>query len=455
MPATTSVRPAAVAGLFYPADARALRVAVDEALRGARGAPGAAAPKLLVVPHAGYVYSGPVAGSAYAALSPWAAGIRRVVLIGPAHRVALRGLAVPAVDAFDTPLGRVPLDRTALADIATLPQVATSDTAHAHEHALEVQLPFLQVLLGPFTLLPLLVGEARPEAVAQVLERLWGGPETLIVVSSDLSHYLPAAEADALDAASVARLLAGDGALDPQEACGARALAGALPVARAHGLRPRLLDRRHSGDTAGDRARVVGYAALAFEPEAAAADEAALGAALLARARNSIAAALGAPTGPEPPHPALPSPGATFVTLRVGGALRACIGTLNATQPLEADVREHARAAAFDDHRFEPLRAEELGALRVEVSVLGASEPLPAASAAQAQAQLRPGRDGLTLRWRGHCATFLPQVWAQLPAPADFLAALRRKAGLAEDFWADDLRLERYAVRQFGEERAP
>lgn len=452
---TTTTRPAAVAGLFYPDDAEALRAEVRAALAGARPAPSAAAPKMLLVPHAGYVYSGPIAASGYALLAPRAERIRRVVLLGPTHRVALRGLAAPTVDAFETPLGRVPLDRAALDTLADLPQVTRSDAPHAREHSLEVQLPFLQAVLDEFTLVPLAVGDAAPEAVAEVLERLWGGDETLIVISSDLSHYLPYDEARASDRATVERILAFATDLDPYEACGAHPLAGALRAARTHGLVPRLLDLRNSGDTAGDRERVVGYAALAFEPARAAeagdaADDATLGAALLARARNSIAAALGARAGAEPHHPALALPGATFVTLHVHGELRGCIGTLEARRALEADVRRHAQAAAFEDTRFAPIRAHELEALQVEVSLLGASELLPVDGEPDAQARLRPGVDGVTLRWRGRSATFLPQVWDQLPEPADFLAALKRKAGLPADFWAEDLVLERYAVRKFG-----
>ncbi|MCW5664998.1 MAG: AmmeMemoRadiSam system protein B [Piscinibacter sp.] len=452
---TTTTRPAAVAGLFYPDDAEALRAEVRAALAGARPAPSAAAPKMLLVPHAGYVYSGPIAGSGYALLAPWAERIRRVVLLGPTHRVALRGLAAPTVDAFETPLGRVPLDRAALDTLVALPQVTRSDAPHAREHSLEVQLPFLQAVLDEFTLVPLAVGDAAPEAVAEVLERLWGGDETLIVISSDLSHYLPYDEARAADRATVERILAFATDLDPYEACGAHPLAGALRAARAHGLVPRLLDLRNSGDTAGDRERVVGYAALAFEPAAAATHERddELGQALLARARNTIAAALGRAVAPEPPHPALARPGATFVTLHVHGELRGCIGTLEACRALEADVRRHARAAAFEDTRFESIRAHELEALQVEVSLLGASEPLPVAGEHEAHARLRPGVDGVTLRWRGRSATFLPQVWEQLPAPRDFLAALKRKAGLPADFWAEDVLLERYAVRKFGVER--
>lgn len=462
-----TVRPAAVAGRFYPGRANALAREVDAYLEAAQALARplcAAAPKMLLVPHAGYVYSGPVAASAYVCVAPRRGRIRRVVLLGPAHRVAVGGLSAPLVDAFDTPLGRCLLDREAIAALDGLPQIGAGDLAHAQEHSLEVQLPFLQRVLGEFRLVPLLVGDAAPEQVAEVLERLWGGDETLVVVSSDLSHYLPYAEARRRDEATMARVLALDARLDRDEACGAAPLAGALLAARRHGLVPRLLDLRNSGDTAGDRERVVGYAAVAFVPgtrhDRAPADghkagaddsDAAFGRALLARARNAIAGALGEATRPEPPHPGLRRHGATFVTLRRDGTLRGCIGTLRAERPLEDDVRAHALAAAFDDPRFAPLARAEYAALEIEVSLLGAAEPLTAASEAHALALLRRGRDGLILEWRGRRATFLPQVWQQLPQPAQFLAGLKRKAGLAADFWAADLRLARYEVRKFAE----
>ncbi|HET9821321.1 MAG TPA: AmmeMemoRadiSam system protein B [Burkholderiaceae bacterium] len=464
----TTVRPAAVAGRFYPGDATALERELARCTPVHEAA--APPPKMLLVPHAGYVYSGPVAGSAYACLAGARGRIARVVLLGPTHRVAVRGLAAPGVQRFATPLGEVPVDREALARIAELPQVVTSDAAHAEEHSLEVQLPFLQRALGAFALVPLAVGRATAAEVAQVLERLWGGDETLVVISSDLSHYLPYEAARQRDAATIARVLALDAALDHDEACGATPLAGALVAARRHGLAARLLDLRNSGDTAGDRARVVGYAAVAFEAPAVPAvpsgadasgagatggqDEAALGRALLARARNAIAGALGHATGPEPDHDALAAPGATFVTLRRRGALRGCIGTLRAERALHEDVRVHALAAAFRDPRFPALAHAEYAELEIEVSVLGEAEPLAVASEAHALQLLRCGRDGLIFEWRGRRATFLPQVWEQLPQPAEFLRALKRKAGLPADFWAEDVRLARYEVRKFTEDGA-
>jgi len=263
-------RPPAVAGSFYPDRAEDLRREVRRHLAQAPQAAGPA-PKALIVPHAGYIYCGPTAGCAYARLAGCATAIERVVLLGPAHRAVLRGLALATAPAFDTPLGAVTLDRAAIARIADLPQVSACDRAHANEHSLEVQLPFLQQVLGRFTLVPLAVGEATPQQVAEALERLWGGPETLIVVSSDLSHGLPYAAARAVDRATVEAMLALNPALDPLQACGAAPVNGLLLAAARHGLRAELLDLRNSGDTAGDRSHVVGYAALAlYEPRAAA-----------------------------------------------------------------------------------------------------------------------------------------------------------------------------------------
>lgn len=262
------VRRAVVDGLFYPAAAGALRAQVVAYVAGVGVAADDAgrSPKLLITPHAGYVYCGVVAAHAYALLARRRERpIRRVVLLGPPHRVAVRGLAAPEADAFETPLGEVALDVAALAGLDDLPQVVRDDRAHEREHSLEVQVPFLQTLLGRFSLVPLVVGDAGADAVAQVLERLWGGDETLIVISSDLSHYLPYAQAQALDRATARRILALDAGLVPHEACGAAAINGALLAARRRGLAPRLLDLRNSGDTAGDRDRVVGYGAMAFE----------------------------------------------------------------------------------------------------------------------------------------------------------------------------------------------
>ncbi len=257
-------RPPAVAGYFYPSSPGELAAGVRTLLADARMDAAACPPKALIVPHAGYVYSGPVAASAYARLSSVAGRIRRVVLLGPVHRVPVRGLALPQATAFSTPLGEVPLDTASMAALTALPQVTVSAAVHAQEHSLEVHLPFLQTVLREFRLLPLAVGDATPEEVAGVLERVWGGEETLVVISSDLSHYLPYDVARRTDDNTVRHILALSADLDHGEACGATPVNGLLAFAGHHALRAELLDMRNSGDTAGDKSRVVGYAAIAF-----------------------------------------------------------------------------------------------------------------------------------------------------------------------------------------------
>lgn len=259
-----NVRPAAVAGYFYPSHARQLRAAVLEYMARARAA--GPVPKALIAPHAGYQYSGPVAGSAYALIAPRRDVIERVVLIGPSHRVGFAGMALPDASAFATPLGEVALDRAAIDRIRPLPQVIVSNHLHRQEHSLEVQLPFLQQTLGPFSLVPLVTGESVASEVGAVIEALWGGPETLIIVSSDLSHYHDYATASRLDAATSTAIEAlRDEDIADDHACGAVAIRGLLWVARRRGLHARTLDLRNSGDTAGPKDSVVGYGAYAFD----------------------------------------------------------------------------------------------------------------------------------------------------------------------------------------------
>ena len=260
----SSVRNPAVAGLFYPDDPRELRAMVTGFL-GAVPAAGTV-PKAIIVPHAGYVYSGSIAASAYARLKSARGRITRVVLLGPAHRVSFHGLALPSDDHFMTPLGRIAVDQEAVRKISRLSQVRVMDVAHAQEHSLEVHLPFLQEVLGEFRLVPLVVGDAGAEEVAEVLDLLWGGPETLIVVSSDLSHYHDYQTAQQMDRATsqaIEQLRPED--IDFDHACGRNPVNGLLHAARRLGLKAKTIDLRNSGDTAGSHDRVVGYGAYIFE----------------------------------------------------------------------------------------------------------------------------------------------------------------------------------------------
>ena len=258
----SEIREPAVAGMFYPADAKDLQTMVQGFLGPMdRGE----APKAVIVPHAGYIYSGSIAASAYRILARARATIRRIVLLGPSHRVAFEGLALSSARYFSTPLGNIPVDQAAYEAIKDLPQVRIVDEAHAMEHSLEVQLPFLQLVLDEFDLVPIVVGEASPGVVGEVLERLWNGPRTRFVVSSDLSHYHDYQTAKHLDEATshaITTLRFED--IGHDQACGRNPVNGLLKVARAYGMQARTLDQRNSGDTAGPRDRVVGYGAYAF-----------------------------------------------------------------------------------------------------------------------------------------------------------------------------------------------
>lgn len=446
------IRNPAVAGMFYPEDPRALADSVAQYLKTAPERDGNP-PKAIVAPHAGYVYSGATAGRAYAALRRAADRIERVVLLGPAHRVAFSGLAAPDSDAFRTPLGLVTVDRAAIDSVADLPQVVRRDDAHRDEHALEVQLPFLQELLGTFTLVPFVVGQARDEQVAQVLERLWGGPETLIVISSDLSHYEDYATAQRMDSETAAAIeaLRADG-IGRMQACGRIPICGLIGVAKAHGMSVERIDLCNSGDTAGDRQRVVGYGAWAFREPAVPGDRE-----LLDRNRDEIfrvarasirhGLAKGKPPAVDVKSFAtdLQPERATFVTLKQNGRLRGCVGTIVAHRPLIEDIVQNAYAAAFRDHRFAPLQEDEAAQTALSLSLLGVPAPMTVADEADLLAQLRPHDDGLIIEDGGNRAVFLPQVWEDLPEPNAFLGHLKRKAGMAEDHWSDGFRAWRFS----------
>ena len=257
------IRKAAVAGQFYEADRVSLQQQVSNLMSGTQAGSGNV-PEALIVPHAGYIYSGSTAARAYRCLESRHNEIRRVVLFGPAHRVYLEGMAVPSVDLFDTPLGSVPLDREAIDAIINMSGVCVSDQAHHDEHSLEVQLPFLQMILTQFTLVPVVVGNCKSTTVAAVMDELWGGADTLIVVSTDLSHFLTYDEALQVDAHTCSRILEKTTSLSGEEACGARALNGLMCTEHAQALEVELLEACNSGDTAGNRNRVVGYGAFAL-----------------------------------------------------------------------------------------------------------------------------------------------------------------------------------------------
>jgi len=495
------VRHAAVAGQFYPGNAADLTSAIEKFLADANPAEGAT-PKALIAPHAGYVYSGPIAANAYAQISAAASSIKRVVLLGPCHRVAVNGLALSSADSFETPLGQVEIDKDAAEQILALAQVSIFDATHELEHSLEVHLPFLQVLLDEFKLVPLVVGEASPESVGEVLDMLWGGDETLIVVSSDLSHYLDYESASNLDGQTSAAIenLAPD-QISRTGACGRFPVGGLLDQAKKRGLKVTTLDVRNSGDTAGPKDRVVGYGSWMFvEPQPELEPEPAPRKAVsvtLQPAENSK------PTEPvdlppsEPDQPALSeedfedatrallkthgtdllllaayaidygldhanplevnpadhaeplrAEGACFVTLKKKGDLRGCIGSPQAYRPLVEDVVHNAYRAAFADPRFPKLEADEREDIEISISVLSPAVPMTFDDEEGFLNQLRPGIDGLIIEDKGLRSLFLPSVWSQLPAVNDFIGRLKMKAGMSKDHWSPKFKAMRFIAEE-------
>ena len=450
------VRSPAVAGFFYPEDPGELRAAVDAYLADARPAnredPDTPWPKAVIAPHAGYVYSAPVAASVYARLEAARGTVERVVLLGPSHRVGFAGLAVTGADAYVTPLGPVPVDAPAVARLAGFGRVRFMDEAHAREHSLEAHLPFLQTVLGDFRLVPIVVGDAAPEDVARALDALWGGPETLVVVSSDLSHYRDYAAANEMDDATcrAVQTLEID-EVTTEGACGARAIGGLMALARRRDLRITLVDRRNSGDTAGPRDRVVGYGSFIVEENGRL--PARFRERLVDIARETVRAGLAGGKEPapstDPLPPRLAAPRASFVTLERDGRLRGCIGSLAPRRPLAVDVARNAWRAAFEDPRFAPLTEGEYEGVGLSVSILSVPVALEFASEDDLIGQLQPGVDGLVLEDGEKRAAFLPQVWRHCPEAPVFLARLKAKAGLEADHWADTLRVRRYTAESF------
>ena len=464
------IRPAAISGTFYPGSARELEASVAYYLSQAKHS-ALPVPKAMIVPHAGYIYSGPVAAKAYARLKPAHDRIKRVVILGPCHRVAVRGVAASSADAFATPLGNVALDKEAQARVLTLPFVQVFDQTHVQEHSLEVHLPFLQRVLDDFKVVPLVVGDVHPDQISQLLDVLWGGSETLILISSDLSHYHPYGEAKTMDDATCRAIETLDpDAIGRDQACGRIPIKGLLGLARRRGLQVSTVDLRNSGDTAGPKDRVVGYGSWVFVEPGAAKPAAAgdgfadatrqlladHGPTLLKTAARSIVQgfASGRPLKVDPKDYAaeLGQPGACFVTLKRGQMLRGCIGSPIAHRPLIVDVAENGFSAACKDPRFPKLQTVELSGLALFISVLSAPRPMSVRDQADLLAQLRPHEDGLILTDGPKRALFLPSVWESLPRADEFVMRLKQKAGLAVDHWSAGMQAHRFIAEEISAE---
>ena len=467
---TRHVRAPAVAGVFYPGDAAELSRSIDGYLAAATNRP-IANLKALICPHAGYPYSGPVAAHAYKLLA--GLDFQTVVLLGPSHYAQFQGGSVAAADAYATPLGTVEISPKAKSLARCPPYVleakclvqrpgwwtqaskpapeAGEDTPDTWEHSIEVQVPFLQKTLKNFTILPVVFGPTDPAAAARVLaEHL--DDTTLIVASSDLSHYLPYAQAKEMDARTIRNICALETSrLGHDDACGLTPVLTLMHLARLKGWQAELLDARNSGDTAGDKSRVVGYAAIAFHgPAREAASEAAREPArlnaserkqLLGLARQALGEAV--KTGRRPAVDAaqfsaeLRRKQGCFVTLTQKGELRGCIGHIFPQEPLWQGILDNAQNAALRDPRFAPVTAGEVAGIQIEISVLSEPVPLEFKSPEDLLNKLQPHRDGVVLQVRGQGSTFLPQVWEQLPDKVEFLEHLSQKAGCPRGAWRE------------------
>lgn len=473
--AAQRVRQPAVADLFYPQDVGHLEQVLDQFLLSRQQQPFIDHLKALIVPHAGYIYSGEVAASAYHHLASLRDSIRRVVLMGPAHRVPVDGVALSSATHFATPLGHVPLSLNDMDGLQQFSYVHTQDDAHAAEHSLEVHLPFLQHILGDFDLIPMVVGMASAQQMGAIIEHFWQQEDVFIIISTDLSHYHDYETATNIDNKTSQNIEQYHyQQISGRHACGHIPLSGLLYFAKQHNIKIKTLDQRNSGDTAGTRDRVVGYGAYAvFQDEVQASQEqvsqeqdekqasqeqasqeqaiqepnradevgdlatdefADYREDLLQLARQSIEYGLQhgrAMSVDEADYPALlAQQRAVFITLKIDDRLRGCIGSLEAQMTLLKAVCHYAYVAAFQDPRFQPLKPEELGQITLSLSILTAPMLLDFDSERELLEQLRVGIDGLIIKQDTLQATFLPAVWESLTTPDQFLAALKQKANM-------------------------
>ncbi|MBT8370257.1 MAG: AmmeMemoRadiSam system protein B, partial [Deltaproteobacteria bacterium] len=459
---------------FYPADPSQLSQMIDQLTRKAQKTGIQIPPnkhlRAIIMPHAGYIYSGWTA--AHASLVIKSGHFSKVILLGPDHFVGFSNAAISDATDFETPLGKIKLHK----DVAKLRRQSNLfhplPLAYDKEHSLEVLLPFLQTYLGDFQLLPILVGQAEIKGLSSVLEA-FVDQDTLMVVSSDLSHYLSYAEAVNQDQETINRILN----LKTDElvradnwACGARPILILLNLARRHQWQPELLHYCNSGDTAGDRSRVVGYAAIAFWGElsmqnthdSSAHFSEEQGQILVKLARKTIMEKLGRQSSASESNALaqalqddkFQSSCGTFVTLKIQGQLRGCIGNLTSTDSILDSIRLNAINAAFHDPRFSPLSDDELDQTEIEVSILTEPLPMEYRDGQDLMKRLKVDVDGVMIRKGSSSATFLPQVWEQLPRPEDFLGHLCMKAGLSSDAWkGSELEILTYQVQYFEEKK--
>jgi len=448
-PSVVVAREPAVAGGFYPGDETTLANMVDGYLNQAEKKD---LPSIrgLVAPHAGYIYSGPTAAHAYKQLSD--KKIKTAIVVGPSHHTYLKGASIPDVTHYKTPLGLVPLSSKAK-EILREDGITSNPAAHAREHSVEVQMPFLQRVLGDFEVVPVVVGEMDSEKLADILVK-YVDEETVLVASSDLSHYHPYETANKLDKICTDAIPPLNlGAMSSCEACGKTPVLALMHVAKKKGWSGVLLDYTNSGDTAGDKQRVVGYASIAFYEKEGVTGEGKE--TLLKLARETVESHVREGKATEVDESTLP-PELTniqgcFVTLHKHGQLRGCIGDIFPKRPLYQCIIGNAVNAAANDYRFKPVKPAELSEIDVEVSVLSVPKKLEYENPEDLLKKLTPQKDGVVVEYQGRKSTYLPQVWEQLPNKQEFLTRLCTKQGSPPDCWTKGAKIETYRAQVFGE----
>ena len=449
------IRMPAVAGTFYPNDPADLKSKINIYLDSPSHV-NVENVKALIVPHAGYKYSGYVAASAYSILRQHSSKFHRVIIIGPAHRFKFNGVALCSADQFLTPLGGVKVEKELTRRLLTIPGVQTIDQAHEAEHSLEVHLPFLQQTLDEFSILPMVVGKAKIQTLRQIVDLLWDGPETLFIISTDLSHfhdYSTAVEIDEQTCQMIENLHWKN--LEGHRACGYLGVSAILSAAKSRNLNIIRLNKQNSGDISGNLDKVVGYASFAIvenkNGELISIEDKK---SLLRIAKQSLIEGVqnGKPclVDLESFSTPLRKMGASFVTLQISGKLRGCTGTIAATQALAENVANSAYGAGNKDPRFKPLEANELEQLHIGVSILSPFQEMSFVDEADALNQMQPGKEGYLLSYEGKRGLFLPSVWKSITDQAVFLLHLKKKAGLAGNFWDNKIRLQRFTTKSFG-----
>ncbi len=455
-------RTPAVAGLFYAGDKAKLDSEVEHYLSSMH-AGSEFQPRILIVPHAGYIYSAVTAGKAYAKLQKYANKIKTVILLGPSHRVALRGVGLSSADYFTTPLGKIALNKEIISQLALNPQFKVNNQAHKEEHSLEVQLPFLQKVLKNFQIVPLVYGDVSPQILADAVSPLLEQPETILVVSADLSHYHDYETAQKLDLHTAKLVEQNKPELENHMSCGATGINAALLLAKAKAFRPTTIDLINSGDTSGDKERVVGYGAWSFEaaPEAKenlsqleqetqnlhqfAQDH---GQELMQIVARSLQKAVKEHKSYSPSRQdytdELFNKGASFVTLKENNELRGCIGTVIPHEAIAQDVADNTYRAAMEDSRFSPLTQEELKNLSFSISLLTRFEPITYTDAEDLLSQIQANIDGIIIRDGDRQGLFLPSVWQELPNKEEFMKQLKIKAGINPSYWSENLKVYRF-----------